>query len=269
MSKKTFLLLLAIAFALAAVVATKMLGDKNTKDTTHTLSLPEYDSVSRIEITDSQDSATLIRRENEWEIDGKLADKKKVQNIWDEMDKLQTNGPVARNPKLHAQFQTDEQNATAVSFFTKGKEPALKILLGKRTTRFSGQYIRFAGEDTVWELEKNVGFLVPANPSLWYDLSLVSLSPSEISSISFSFPSGTFTLSKKGKSEEGSELWTLSLREEKQDIKQEDLMDFFFALNPLRADRFADEREQKEFRNKNPLYTIIITNATEETIQLN
>ncbi len=266
MSKKTVLLLLAIAVALAAFVAANMAarGKNANKGEQRVLSLPEYESVSRIEISDFQDTTTIIRQQNEWSVNGKLADKKKIQTIWEEMGNLRARGPVARNPELHARFQTDEQNATTVSFFTEGEDPALKILLGKRAARFSEQYIRFDGEDTVWKLEKNVGFLVPANPSLWYDLTLVSLPPSEISSVSFSFPSETFTLSKKGEPEEGSVLWTLSLQGKEQDLKQEDLMDFFFALNPLRADRFADENEQSLFQKEKESFTISISSQQGE-----
>ena len=87
------------------------------------------------------------------------ADKKKVEELLDELKKVTDGRPSGRSRASHPKFKLDEEKGVALALFDKTDKKLGQIVLGgdaQSRTFSSGSFVRFEDEDDVWEVEASL-----------------------------------------------------------------------------------------------------------------
>lgn len=148
-------------------------------------SLPRLDSaaIDTVVLARRGDTATLARAAHRWTVNGHPADSAHVHDLlggfadstaWGEL--------VAQSTASYARLGVDADSGRHVRVVSHGKQ-ALDFTSGKRTTDWSGLYVRRAGDGAVYALHSAVlGEALTRSPDDWRDKRIARVNPDSVTS---------------------------------------------------------------------------------------
>src|SRR5258705_5230551 len=123
-------------------------------------------TVNRIAIKKAKEkdkgSVELRRKGDGWTIASAWdypADKKKVQELLDELKKVRTGTISGSQRSSHQQFKVDDEKGIQVYLFDSKDQKLGRVVIGgdaPTRTLSSGTFVRFEDEDQVWEVEASL-----------------------------------------------------------------------------------------------------------------
>jgi len=107
---------------------------------------------------------TLAKEKDQWFAVGGgkryRADADRVQKLLDGLPGLRADSVATQTVEKHPTFQVDNAQGIALSVFTGGKDPAVKLIVGKADPSYQGCYVRLGDGKDVYRASANVKSLV-------------------------------------------------------------------------------------------------------------
>ncbi len=146
--KKEYIILLAIIAALSVYLIVR------NPDRTH-YQLPQLPKmvkteISKIEISSQDTTISLNKKDNKWHLEpeGYLADKTRVENMLDIIEKLTVTTLVSES-KNYSRYNLDDSNKIAVKAWA-GDRLRRHFEVGKAATSYRHTFVKLAGDDSVY-----------------------------------------------------------------------------------------------------------------------
>lgn len=134
-------------------------------------------SVQKIGITKDNESVELTKESNGWLVDGKRANKVKIEGMLDQLMPKVDPVLVAETSQKHKDYGVDKDSATAIKLNDK-----TTLLIGL-TSSDSGIYVRFEGDDKVFTVKEASSARPTAKKSDWYDKGVLGTEKDKIQKI--------------------------------------------------------------------------------------
>jgi hypothetical protein len=191
----TVLVVVVIAWAALAGVG-HLRADKATR-----FSLPHVDSaaVDTIVIARHGDSATLVRNAHGWTMNGHPTDSARLHDLlagfvdttdWGEL--------VAESPSSYARLGVDADSGRRVRIVARGKSPVI-FTSGKRTTDWSGLYVRTGNDSSVYALHSSLlGEALTRSADDWRDKRIARVQPDSVAGADIERGARGVTLKRNG-----------------------------------------------------------------------
>ncbi|MFI5232452.1 MAG: DUF4340 domain-containing protein [Gemmatimonadales bacterium] len=171
-------------------------ADKETR-----FSLPRVDSaaVDTIVIARHGDSATLARNVHRWTMNGHPADSSHVHDLLAGLvDSTQWGELVAQSPSSYARLGVDADSGRRVRIVAHGKPP-VDFTSGKRTTDWSGLYVRRGSDSAVYALHSSLlGEALTRGADDWRDKRIARVTPESVGSADVQRGAHSVALRKNG-----------------------------------------------------------------------
>jgi len=148
---------------------------------------PDYkaEKVDRIHVVNRADTVDLVRRDEDWLVDGPHplpADTAMINRALESVAKFETTQLVSKNTSKFSVFQVDSTSAAHVQFYAGDDRPIVDVLVGKMTPD-GGTYFRPAGEDKVYSAPDRVRSYIARAPRLWLDRKIFTADPATITKL--------------------------------------------------------------------------------------
>lgn len=157
----------------------------------------QADSISKIEVTEGEETLDLVKQDNSWVIPDKFdlpAGPDKVESLLSGLEELKITTPETTSTGSHERFNlSDEKPEGAIKLF-QGEQEVAAVLVGK-VPSFGERYLRLKDQEEIYRVDWQGISTSPAGKS-WLDHDILALS--EVTKVVFP----GFTLSKDG------ETWT-------------------------------------------------------------
>ena len=141
-------------------------------------------AVDRIALSGGGQALVLAKQDGKWQLPdhAKLpANGIKVQNLLDQLSKLQKRHPVATSAGAAARFKVDEQGFERKIVLSQGEKPLAQLYLGD-SPGYRRSYLRVAGEEAVYEGE--IGSYEAATAAKdWGDPALLHIPADQIEAV--------------------------------------------------------------------------------------
>ena len=203
----------------------------------------DKNSVSVINIKNSQTDTPMKKVNSHWQVNNKKADTEKIGSLLDFL--LSTDAPelIARTRKRHKEFGLDNPSATKITLDNR-----LSWLLGK-SVNYS-VYTRFEGEDSVYLLNNSSSADISPDVNLWYDKTVISFDASRAAKLTVKKDIlSEIKLYKKDNK------WLFEKTE--KEASQDKINDILTALSSLRASSLAAEQDLSKYP-KNPVLSVTV-----------
>lgn len=148
-------------------------------------------SVQRIDVSEDNESLQLIKESAGWRLDGKRANKVKIEGLLDQLIPKTDPPLVAETSQRHKDYGVDKESARAVKLNDK-----VTILIGL-TSSDSGIYVRFEGDDKVYAIKEVSSARPTAKKSDWYDKGVLGTEKDKIQKVSGTLDGKQLTVMKK------------------------------------------------------------------------
>lgn len=148
---------------------------------------PDYkaEKIDRIHVVNRADTIDLVRRDDEWLVDGPHplpADTAAINRALESVVKLEQTQLVSRNTSKFSVFQVDSTSAAHVQLYAGGDRPIVDVLLGKFTPD-GGNYFRPAGEEKVYSAPDRLRSYFARVPRAWQDRKVFAADPATITKL--------------------------------------------------------------------------------------
>jgi hypothetical protein len=159
---------------------------KPVRDRETHLSLGRIDTatVDTIHIRNPSDTSLLVRTSaTEWKVNGLPGSPTAVSSLLNALqDSSARTELVAENVSSHPRFQITGDSGTHFRVMAGGTK-VLDLVAGKRTSSFSGIYVRKSTEDAVFTVSGSLAEQFNAAPDTWRDKRIASIEPDSVASI--------------------------------------------------------------------------------------
>jgi len=193
-------LMMALAIAVVAWGAfagvSRLRADRVTR-----FALPRVDSgaVDTIVLARRGDTATLARGAHQWTVNGHSADSAHIHDLLAGLVDSATWGElIAESPSSYARLGVDADSGRRVRIVMRGK-PAVAFTSGKRTSDWSGLYVRHGADSAVYALHSSVlGEALTRGTDDWRDKRIAQVNPDSVASAEIDRAARTALLKKAG-----------------------------------------------------------------------
>ena len=195
------------------------------------------ESVTKIEITASGETTTLVKENNQWlvaSMENYPADAEGVKDVLDKVTELKTTGLVSSNPEKQAQFEVDSSGARAKLLDASGNVRA-HLFLGKNTPGYLSSYVRAADSNNVYVGKGYLEATFDKGTRTWKDRTIFSFNKGDVTHITIKSEGEEIELEMGADSE-----WQMT-KPEAFAAKQTELDSLLDSLSALDTDDFAAE----------------------------
>lgn len=195
------------------------------------------ESVTKIEITASGETTTLVKENNQWlvaSMENYPADAEGVEDVLDKVTELKTTGLVSSNPEKQAQFEVDSSGARAKLLDASGNVRA-HLFLGKNTPGYLSSYVRAADSNNVYVGKGNLKATFDKGTRTWKDRTIFSFNKGDVTHLTIKSEGEEIELEMGADSE-----WQMT-KPEAFAAKQTELDSLLDSLSALDTDDFAAE----------------------------
>ena len=195
------------------------------------------ESVTKIEITASAETTTLVKENNQWlvaSMENYPADAEGVEDVLDKVTELKTTGLVSSNPEKQAQFEVDSSGAEAKLLDASGNVRA-HLFLGKNTPGYLSSYVRAADSNNVYVGKGNLKATFDKGTRTWKDRTIFSFNKGDVTHLTIKSEGEEIELEMGADSE-----WQMT-KPEAFAAKQTELDSLLDSLSALDTDDFAAE----------------------------
>ena len=195
------------------------------------------ESVTKIEITASAETTTLVKENNQWlvaSMENYPADAEGVEDVLDKVTELKTTGLVSSNPEKQAQFEVDSSGARAKLLDASGNVRA-HLFLGKNTPGYLSSYVRAADSNNVYVGKGNLKATFDKGTRTWKDRTIFSFNKGDVTHLTIKSEGEEIELEMGADSE-----WQMT-KPEAFAAKQTELDSLLDSLSALDTDDFAAE----------------------------
>lgn len=172
--KLSFLLVLQLIIAVGIFSVEE---NANNQQPTHLLTDFTAKEIGKVVISDSENSVTLSKQEDQWRVEGLKnlpAAPTKIADFLDKLANLKTGWPVATTESSHKRFGVTQENfQRRVQVFTDDT-PVAEVLLGT-SPGFKKVHARLTNQDEVYSVSLN-NYDLPAKANDWLNKSLLAAS---------------------------------------------------------------------------------------------
>ena len=202
---------------------------------------PNFDkeSVTKIEITASAETTTLVKENNQWlvaSMENYPADAEGVEDVLDKVTELKTTGLVSSNPEKQAQFEVDSSGARA-KLLDAGGNVRAHLFLGKNTPGYLSSYVRAADSNNVYVGKGNLKATFDKGTRTWKDRTIFSFNKGDVTHLTIKSEGEEIELEMGADSE-----WQMT-KPEAFAAKQTELDSLLDSLSALDTDDFAADAE--------------------------
>ena len=187
-----------VGIALVAWAALAGAGHLRTDRATR-ISLPHLDSaaIDTVVIARRGDTATLARAAHHWTMNGHPADSSHVRDLLAGfVDSTDWGELVAESPASYARLGVDADSGRHVRVVSRGGK-VLDLTGGKRTSDWSGLYVRRRGDSAVYALHSSqLGEALTRSADDWRDKRIARVNPDSVASATIARGARSVTLRK-------------------------------------------------------------------------
>ncbi|NKC01356.1 MAG: DUF4340 domain-containing protein [Pseudomonadales bacterium] len=163
-------LLVVIALAQIVIVGLLLLTSGSTQEETGpwiTLTQPD---VTRIDVGDKANTASIAKGDSGWEIAGLPADEEKITSILQKLTELEAPWPVATSADALARFEVSEENHQRRVTVYAGEESVLELFLGT-SPGYQRVHARKADDGGIYSVALS-NYELPTDVGGWMDKAL-------------------------------------------------------------------------------------------------
>lgn len=203
----------------------------------------QSDEVRRIAVEGDDDAGVTLERDGDgWAVrdaGGFPADRSKVDDLLDQLSKLEVRRPVVTGSRYHTTLEvTDATRQRRVRVWTDGDDPAVDLLVGS-SPNYGLSHVRVADADAVYEVRGLPTYEIRAESSAWIVREILDVEADAVRRIAWTNPRGSFALERD---DVGG--WTLDGSEGEVDVAEVDaFLRRVAALRTIDAAGRADEGE--------------------------
>lgn len=208
-------------------------------------------TVQNIQITKDKDTVTLTKEQNEWKVNGKRANKTKIDEILNQL-LPQTAELISQNESRQKEFEVTDDLATKVKLGN-----SITLLIGKSGS--GGSYVRFDNDKNVFLLKNLYAYSISTDGKDWMDKTILSVDKDKIQKLLFQASSGKFSLIKD------KDKWTIE--GESNEPKKDKLDSFLVSLSSLNADSVADNDTLQKYPQVSDTQVTVEYDGKKETLQ--
>jgi len=147
-------------------------------------------SVQRIDVGEANESLQLTKESAGWRVDGKRANKAKIDGLLDQLIPKTDPPLVAETSQRHKDYGVDKESATSIKLNDK-----VTVLIG--LTASEGAYVRFEGDDKVYTVKDLSRTGLTAKKTDWYDKGVLGTERDKIQKVSGTVDGKSLRLTKK------------------------------------------------------------------------
>lgn len=147
-------------------------------------------SVQRIEVGEASESLVLTKESAGWRVDGKRANKAKIEGLLDQLMPKTDPPLVAETSQRHKDYGIDKESATTVKLNDK-----VTVLIG--LTGSEGAYVRFEGDDKVFSVKDLSRTGLTAKKNDWYDKGVLGTERDKIQKVAGTVDDKSLSVTKK------------------------------------------------------------------------
>ncbi len=210
-------------------------------------------SVRSIVIKNSECSVELKKEGEDWKVNGKKADKSKIDDLVNQLIPPIFPDIIAKTDKRYHEFNLTSDKAIRITFDDK-----LTWFIGKSTG--SNVYVRFDGDNTVYLLKSGISSNFSTDNSDWYDKTIVAFDQTKATKITLKERTNTLVLVKKENkwTEEGS----------KREAKKDKVDSVLSQVSNLTAQSLYESKKEQVYPTA-PTFTLIVEyDGKSETLEL-
>jgi Domain of unknown function (DUF4340) len=195
-------------------------------------------SVDSVVIERSADTVRLVKRADDWAVNGYRADSASVAQLFEQLSDTITAELAGENPATHGRFEVDDATGRKLRMYGNG-EVLLDLVVGKRGKDFQSVYVRRPGEDDVYLLSTRVATYVDRGFDDWRNKVIAAVEPDSVSRIDILRGGREYAITRTSDT-----TWTVDGREADRDEVTR-ILDQFRKLN---ATGFPDAAQQDSVR---------------------
>lgn len=249
MKTKQLLILLGILVVLVVIVGlvenpfAKSEYAKKMEAATPLFPNLDKENVTKIEITASGETTTLVKENNQWlvaSMDNYLADAEGVGDVLDKVTELKTTGLVSSNPEKRAQYEVDSSGAEA-KLLDAGGSVLAHLFLGKTTPGYLSSYVRAADSNNVYVGKGNLKATFDKGTRTWKDRTIFSFNKGDVTHLSIKSEEEEIELEMDAGGK-----WQMTKPEAIAALEAE-LDALLDSLSDLDTDDFADANDLSEY----------------------
>ena len=208
------------------------------------------DIVNRVEIR-SQDSETeLVRIGENWTTGTYPVFSPKLEQFWAAVAQMDGAQLIATNPANHERMRVTPEQGTRVAFYL-GQSIQEQFIIGAPTVDVQFCFVKRSGQTEVYGVQCPAPNIFDADPDGWRDPVIAAISPTEVESITFTYPNEEFVL----RLSDGEWIVTDGVDERPADLFQ---LDTVIRSLVMVASGFADEDETKGLKFDSPDLTVSV-----------
>jgi hypothetical protein len=263
--KLTILGVVAVVMVLWAVVQSRVSNRPKAESDRLVYLIQGLDpaGIDSIVLGTGEEEVTLKRQGKEFVVVNKDNYPAKTSEINDLISKcleIKTSGFITDNPANHEDLEVTEEKArSVVKFFKPDSSPLTGVVVGKSEELGQGTYVRLASNDKVYAAQSVPWF--GGQATNYIEQELVSVKREDIESVTFSSPSGGYTLKPK----EGSQDIVMENIPAGKKLKDSDSRSVFTALTSL---RFDDVKKKSSDLNFDKEYVCRLKDSTVYTLKI-
>jgi hypothetical protein len=243
------------------------------------------EDIGKVEIRWKGKTIVLNKKEKEWAVGEKKypADESKINNIIDTIAGLSLSEMVSESQNYRP-YELDEKNKIAVKAY-KDDDILREFEIGKQASTYSHTFVKIAGDDKVYHAEKSFRGYFDREIDDLRDKTVLTFDKNEISEIQVISEGREYQFSKrvtvkepeppedkdKSKEEippaepEEKIQWLTADGKEGEKTK---LDSFINQLSDLRCDKYLEDKELKDFEDKNPVLKLTLKGSKNYTLSL-
>lgn len=282
--KETIILGIVILVLLFYLVLKQ--GDKVHYEIPDLAALDKED-IRKVEISKKGKTIILKKKEKKWVIGEKNypADEDKIKDILDTIAELSLSEMVSES-KNYRPYELDDEKKIAVKAYQQDRV-VREFEVGKQASTYGHTFVKIAKDDKVYHARKSFRNYFDRGIDDLRDKVVMKFDKEEISEIQVTSEGQEYRFSKKVTSEkpkpaEGKEKdkkkeeisppepeekiqWLTGDGQEGDKVK---LDSFINQLSDLRCDKFLEDKELKDYKDKKPIFILTLKGSTSYTLSL-
>lgn len=228
-----------------------------------------WENIQAVVIKTTQQETTLQKENSQWiiisnkaslfsdENNNIPADKNKINELLDSLEKFDQKELVSQNKEKHSLFQVNQDEPLLTLKFTD--QPQISFIVGKYSYSRGGTYVRLPEKDQVFLMTTNLTTSI--NQEGWENLRLLEAISFETEKVALSFPQKQQTAIFE-KDDQGN--W----KRENRDVDKEKIKDFLSSLDYFEG-KTIHLKKEKHDQLTNTKLTLVITNEEGKETKIN
>ena len=202
---------------------------------------PDFDKeqVSKIEITATGETITLLKQNDEWVVasmDNYPADSEGLAELLTKVGEFKNTQRVSNNPEKQAEFEVDSTGVEAKLMDANDKVLA-HLFVGKITPGFLSSYVRTADSNDVYVAQGNLQSVFNKGTRTWKDRTIFDFNKGIVTELNISSPEETVELRLDADGR-----WQM-LKPEVSAVKTTEVDTLLTTFSELNTDDFAEAQD--------------------------